>query len=446
MSMEDFGILSLLLGYSAFLFYVFTLGSFQYLFKCVSKGEEAKRSGVWSTLCLTGIISSFAVIITFLFSKQLCNYLNIRNYETEFILTVLATATTSIMMVFLFYHYGLGRNNFQNLLQFLRGSLWVILSIFIALFMELTLKTTLIIFNIAIFITLLISIPWKELISLAPISLKIISLKPVFKYCLPLLPYFAAVWGIPAIVRTQLNIESGPKDVALFNVAYSLIDIIFMFISTIAGTLSPHFFADDGDASKPALLFNVMMKYSVLLVVLIIPFVYITRYDIILLLTSKNYAAAGDYIPLLILLPFFRILIIVFEQAYLKESKTLFLGVAYTLAILFTLLFSAILIPKYSILGAIYTALGAYFLLFIGLSIKQVQKVDYKYQNLFAVLGLISIIWSSVFLVDLLRINGFLKALPVALVACIGLFTLPVLSTWEREKILSLIKIRNVSK
>jgi O-antigen/teichoic acid export membrane protein len=439
MPMEDFGILSLLLGYSAFLIYVFTLGSYQYLFKRVNDGEEAKRSGLWSALGLTVLISFAGTTIAFFFSGSICEFLNISNYKTDFRLAILATATTSIMVIFLFYHYGLGRNNFQNLLQFLRSSLWVIIVILISFFFNLTLTQILIIFNLAIFGILLISIPWKEL---PAFSFKEISFWPVIRYCVPLLPYFAGVWGLSAIIRTQLNIDSGPRNVALFNVAYTLMEIIFMFISTITATLSPYFFAEGEQESKYPLLYNVMLKYSILLVVLILPFIYITRFDIILLLTSDKYLSAGSYIPLLIFLPLLRVLIIVFEQVYLKESKTIFLGTIYGIGILLALLLSMVLIPKYSIPGAIYSSLGVYFFLFICLCLKQYQKVNYAYQNLSAIFSLTIIMWASVFIMEKVHFNSFFKTLPLALVTGISLFSLPVFNTREKQKLLSILKIK----
>lgn len=440
MTMEDFGMLSLLLSYSAFLMYGFTLGSFQYLFKCVNQGEAAKRSGLWSALILTVLVSFIGTTLVFLFSASICQHLNISAYQTEFKLTVLATATTALTMVFLFYHYGLGRNNFQNLLQFLRGSLWVIVAIITSLFFDLTLAQVLIVFNLCIFGILLLAIPWKELPALLVHPLKGISFQPLFRYCLPLFPYFAGVWGIPTIIRSQLNIYEGPKTVALFNVGYTLMEIVFLFVSSITATLSPYFFASSGEENKPGQLYNIMLKYSVLLVLMIVPFVYITRFDIILLLTSEKYRQAGNYIPLLLFLPLLRMLILVFEQVYLKESKTFFLGSVHGLGMLLSFVLSTLLVPRFGIAGAIYSSLTSYLFLFICLYWKQRRQIDYTYQNLGAVSAFCVFVWAAVFFVNLFPLNSFIKAVLIAVVAVFSLMALPVFNQLEKRMFLSLFK------
>lgn len=444
MSVEDFGMLSLLISYSTFLLYVFTIGSFQYLFKRVNDGDDAKRTGLWSSLGVTTIICTFGTVLAFVFSGQICTLLNISKLQTDFKLTILATDATAVATIFMFYHYGQGRNNFQNLLQFLRASLWVIVTVVASYFIGVTLRNVLLIFNFCIFAVLLLSIPWKELRFLVGIKSHSISFKPVLKYCIPLLPYFAGVWGIPTIIRSQLNIVEGPKIVALFNVSYTLIEIIFLFVSSITATLSPYFFASSKEKSYPDQLYNIMLKYSVVLVLLIVPFVYIGRFDIILLLTSEKYRQAGDYIPLLLFLPLLRMLILVFEQVYLKESKTIFLGSVHGLAILLSLLLSTFLIPRFGITGAIYSSLGSYLFLFISLYWKQRRQIDYTYQNLGAICAFVVLVWTTVLLTNFLPLNSFIKILLVGIVVGLGLLALPVFSRYEKQKFLSLLKIKYV--
>lgn len=422
--------------------YVFTLGSYQYLFKRVNEGAEARRSAFWTSLILTGTVSIIGTLLTYLFPSQIASWFSLENYVAEFKLTVLVTATTAIMTTFLFYHYGLGRNNFQNFLQFLRGSLWVILTIGISVWLKLSLEQIFIVINVAMFFILFISVPWKELTDLLLHPIKQLSFVPLFKYCIPLLPYFAGVWGIPMIIRTQLNIYDGAAKVALFSVAYTLMEIVFMFISTITATLSPHFFAEEKEENKPAVLYNVMLKYSILCVVLIIPFIYITRYDVILLLTSSKYLMAGDYIPLLVIFPMLRVLIIVFEQVYLKEAKTVFLGSIYSIALGLSFLLSVLLIPQYSILGAIYASLCSYLFVFIALYIKQRSSINFKYLNLPAIFALTLIICASIFLLNTMSFHSFIKAIPLGVVMLIGLFLLPIFNEQEKSKLLSLLKIR----
>jgi O-antigen/teichoic acid export membrane protein len=48
--MEDFGVFSLLLLVSAFLMYLFTFGSFQFLFKYVAERHRETRAAFWAAI------------------------------------------------------------------------------------------------------------------------------------------------------------------------------------------------------------------------------------------------------------------------------------------------------------------------------------------------------------------------------------------------------------
>jgi len=440
--MEEFGVLSLLLTLSAFLMYIFTLGSFQFLFKQVNASSEERRSAFWASLIITATIGLLSTLIAFIFSERLAEALNLQAYSRELQLTILATASTSIMMIFLFYHYGLGRNNFQNFLQFLRGSLWVILAILISFIVNPSLLQIFVVINLSMCFILLISVPWKEMTDLFSHSIKKTSFKKAIKYCVPLLPYFAGVWGIPMIIRTQLNVYEGAANVAVFSVAYTLMEIVFMFISTITGTLSPYFFAETDDSDKPKLLYNIMIKYSIICIVLIVPFIYITRFDLILILTSAKYLIAGEYIPILIFFPLLRVIIIIFEQVYLKESKTIFLGVVYTISLLIAFLLALLLIPKFSILGAIVASIASYLFTFVSLYIPQRKKINFDYLNLPSIGILSALLWLAVYVLHFFEFHSFIKIFPLLIIALIALFLLPVFNEQEKNKILVLLKIK----
>lgn len=408
----------------------------------MSESEEKRTSAFWTSLLLTAGLGVLGVVITYFTKEQLADVLNLGIYKNELFQTVLLTALTAVMTIFLYFHYGLGHNNFQNFLQFLRGSLWVIICIAISLFMELTLTNIILVINVCMIFILLFSIPVKHLSNLFPIKFNALNFKELINYCVPLLPYFAGVWGIPMIIRTQLNIYEGAKDVALFSVCYTLMEIVFMFISTITATLSPYFFAEEKNNEKPGLLYNIMLKYSVLCILLIIPFIYISRYDLILLITSDKYLSAGHYIPLLIVFPLLRVIIVVFEQVYLKESKTIYLGVVYSIAMLLAFVLSVWLIPAYSIFGAIISSLVSYGLLFIFLFIKQRHKMDFTYLNFLALFKLCVLIGIVVFALGFVPIHSFIKWLPLALIMILGLYLLPIFSEQEKNKLLSFLKIK----
>jgi O-antigen/teichoic acid export membrane protein len=392
------------------------------------------------SLLVSVVIGSIGTLLIYLFGGEVAGFLNLRHYESELKLTILATATSGVMMVFLYFHYGLRRNNFQNFLQLLRSSLWVVISIAVSLFLVLTLEQLILVINLSMCCIILVAFPWNDLNVLLPLRFSKEAFLQLARYCIPLLPYFAGVWGIPLIVRSQLNIYGGAKDVAIFSVAYTLMEIVFMFVSTISNTLTPYFFSEIKDETKPAFFYNLMLKYSIVTIVLIIPFIFILRYDIILLVASPEYRVSGNYIPLLIFFPLVRVLVIVFEQYYLKVYKTFFLGVVYTLSILLCIGLTVILIPSYSIYGAIFSSLISYAFIAIVLGIKQKDLLDLAYLN-FRILGiLVLILWGSVFVLSFLDIDNIYKIILLGISALLALILLPVFNEQERQRIAKLLR------
>lgn len=422
--------------------YMLTLGSFQFLFKTLHEGTERMRSAFWAAALLTALVSVAAIAVINFFGEPIAKLINLSDHQSELRLAVILTATTAVMMVFLFFHYGLGRNNFQNLLQFLRGSLWVLVAIAVGFFADLSLHTIMLIMNGCMVLILLLAFPWGEWKLLRPVTVDRREWANLLRYCLPLLPYYAGAWGIPMILRAQLNVFEGAREVAFFTVAYTLMEILYMFVSTISSTLSPYFYADSSSAGKPGLFYNIMLKYSILCISLIVPFIFVLRYDLIRIVATEKYVSAGDYIPLLIFFPLLRVMIGVFEQYYLKLADTLFLGVLYIAAIATGFYLGVVLIPLYSIFGAIYASLAAYTLIFVALCLRRKGVIDTEYLHVPALLGLIGLLWVAVYLLELANLPSFVMIVPLGICAVLGVLLLPVLSPQEREKLLGLLKLK----
>ncbi len=440
LSVEEFGILSLLLTFSAFLMYVFTMGSFQYLFKNVSLGAQERRNSFWSSLAATVAISLMLTTLSFLLLDFISDELNLTEYKWPFMLMITGTSLTAVMTILAYYHYGQGRNNFQNLLQFLRASLWVVAAIGVSVFLKLDLNVILLIFNISLILIIAIAFPWKELNSLLPVSFPRSEISSLMRYSFPLLPYFAGAWGIPLIIRSELNIYEGAKQVALFSVAYTLMEIMFLFISNIVSTLSPYFFSSSDD-NRPIVFYNVMLKYAALSTIVAVPFVFTARYEIIALVASEKYLVAGDYIPLLLGFPLVRILVLVFEQYYLKTSQTVHLGLLYLITILICGILCVWLIPAYSIFGAIWASLISYSLILLFLYYKQHSMLDFKYLRLPGLILFTVMLGAALFLLHFWDLHVMLRIFGLGICAIVGLFLLPILDDREKGAIAGILRL-----
>lgn len=436
LSVEEYGILSLFLTISSFLFYFFTLGSFEYIFRSVSKPKEISNA-FWTSVIVTSVVSVVFILITYLFTSEIAQELNIAAYQSEFFILVLSNFIVGLFTLGAFYIYGTGQNNYYNLLKFSK-SFWIILAIGYSLFYDLSIKAIIQIFLVASVIMLFLSIPYKYIPKLR-IRIRDLDFKPVLRYCLPLIPYFLGFWGMAMVVRLYINLHHGSKILALFSVVYTLLEIVFLLVSSISGTIAPYFYA--GEDERTNKLYNFMLKYSLLFIILTVPFIYILRSEIILFVTKKEYLDAIKYIPLLLILPFLRTFAAIFQQYCLKNNLTAYLGITYFSAIVFLFILSQVLIPTYAIYGAIIAILGTYLLITILLYIKQKSIIDHQQLKIKALIFFIVLGAVVTYLVELIPFNSnFWKILPLALGLGILLITLPLFSQQEKDAFQKILK------
>jgi O-antigen/teichoic acid export membrane protein len=132
----------------------------------------------------------------------------------------------------------------------------------------------------------------------------------------------------------------------------------------------------------------------------------------------------------------------VFEQYFLKSAQTAYLGLIYIGGLLASFVFALVLIPGYSIYGAIYASLATYLLVFLCLVLKQKGMIDYGYIRIPAVIVLTVIMWASVYALEFLEISNWLKIIPLSVAAILCVSFLPVLNQQEKSKLLVLLKLK----
>jgi O-antigen/teichoic acid export membrane protein len=353
LSVEEFGVMSIMLTASAFGTYFFTLGSFQYVFKNASS-KENKYLAFKTSLLFSCCISIITYIIFFFFNDYILSMIGLKGYGNIVQQNLLSSFLMSVLMLISFIRLGELKNNEYNLIQLLRQVPWIMICFLVYTFFgKIELQTVFIIINISIFLSILISIKKRDITEL--LKTKSFDVRGLFHYSLPLLPYYLGLWGIPMIVRMFIGIYLGYDNLAIFSVSYTMIDMVFLFISSIISTLTPYFFNAnlEGDAK---VLYNRMIKLSFIGTLFCLFGVLLLREELVLLITSPKYILAADYLIYLFPLALIKIISLTFEQFYLKESLTKKLGIVYTISILLTFVSAKYAIQYFNVWGAIITA------------------------------------------------------------------------------------------
>ena len=151
LSVEEFGVLSIMLTASAFGTYFFTLGSFQYVFKNASS-QENKYLALKTALLLSCCISVFTYIIFYFFNDYILSGIGLKGYGNIVEQNLLSSFLMSVLMLISFIRLGELKNNEYNLIQLLRQVPWIMICFLVYTFFgKIELETVFIIINVSIF-------------------------------------------------------------------------------------------------------------------------------------------------------------------------------------------------------------------------------------------------------------------------------------------------------
>jgi O-antigen/teichoic acid export membrane protein len=389
LAVDQFGVLSLMLTMSAFGTYFFTLGSFQYVFKN-SGYTDRKYLALRTAFSLSIIIAVVAALFFYLYSTIILNSINLKGYKDIFFLNALATFLMSFLMLISFVRMAELKNNTYNFIQLLRQVPWILVCLILYLtYGKISLFTIFVVINCSLLFSILISLKPADVKGL--FANTELDFRGLFSYSMPLLPYYLGIWGIPMIIRTSIGTHLGFDTLAIFSVSYTMVDIIFLFVSSVTSILIPYFFSSNDEADGK-LLYNRLIKLSFLGTLCAVFSVLVFRKEIITIMTSDKYMLASNYIIYLFPLALIKIVSLCFEQYYLKTATTSKLGFIYLTAIVVTFVSAKLLIPQIGVWGAVITSLLPYLLIIMLLYPGQRKYIDLR------MMGFDKLLFVSVFL------------------------------------------------
>lgn len=373
LSVEDFGILSLLLTISGFGTYLFSIGSFQYVFKNAASSEK-KYDAFRTAIVLTIIMSSAMLLFYVVLQEAILKRYHLELYRQSMLLNFSSTFLMTILMHISFLRQGEMDNNRYNIIQFLRQVPWILASIVLFFVAgKIDIEVIFIIINISLLISISLSLRREDLKSL--FRWRSLSFSELFSYSLPLLPYYLGLWGIPMILRSSIGASLGYASLAVFSVSYTMIDIVFLFVSAISSTLTPYFFHQSDDFGEKY-QYNRMLRVSCIGTLFALFAVMVFGDVMVLFLTSEKYKSAIGLLYILFPIAVIKIVSLNFEQLLLKKSMTRELGFVYLVSILATFFVSKIAIPEWGIAGALVSSFVPQLVIFLILFLYQRGMLD----------------------------------------------------------------------
>jgi O-antigen/teichoic acid export membrane protein len=338
LSVNDYGVLSVLQTTMMALSYLFPLGAFQYVYK-----ETASRGlpilAVKSVAVGVGITSFLWTLAGTLLARLLLSSDALGFSLLEWELTLAASGLSAILFVLTYYLYGQRQVVFYNFLLFLRGYGWLYILVPLVLLFKARLTVIWVLASWVVLTAIALvqairRIGFSRLLE-APIDMSWFRFS--VEYGAPLLPFFLSVWGVLAISKYILTYVCDSVQVALFSLAYTVLDMIYLVAVSVSQTLSPYIFADWEGEKQSSFYFDAAIKYSILLTTLLTMETLLVGRQVIQLLAGKTYTGASALIPLMSPLPLLRVLSANVQQRLMATNRTRQMGIIYVIGLLCTL-------------------------------------------------------------------------------------------------------------
>lgn len=371
LSIEDYGELSLLIVTVNLFSYLLTFGLDQFIIGQLPLRKDKEEQNYLKSIFLFSSIASFVLIGMFLvYSLQKHNV-----YSDNFLLLSLLTIVSLYSFLTIQYLYSRGQLYRYNVLILLKNVPWILLLGVFYFWNNLTTEKTLYLWLICLSaVAVLGSVQLKDR-EIFKASLDVKKIGEALRYSIPLFPFLVGPLLMISFDRYIIAHYFSTTEVALYVVAYMIIEAVSAAITAISTTIFPHFVKAWGKDeyenthNDPLVLQNVSLTLSLVFFFPCAVVLLFVGKEIILLIAGPAYLAAARVIQMLSILPLFKIFLMVLQQELMVRSKTLVICKAYVIGIICNLILNFILVPKFGLYGAAMANISAYILIFILISI-----------------------------------------------------------------------------
>jgi len=388
LSIQEFGVYSLLFTVLAILNSFLRFGVESYIITKIPGLDHEKRiRTIITILFFFSLVLIVCSLVLFLFREIIITALNIQEYSSIWNIFVPLAIGITFFDIIIYYLLSIKKIFISSFLRFLCQCLWIVI-LFLFFFtndkfsLELVFASWLLnvffISGISLFF-----IRW-EILDFIKQSLRFdwVRLKEIILFSLPLIIVTIFTLVREYANRLLINHFLGKTDVAVYSLASGLVGFTLFVPYLLQGVIQPYFNEKWNLKQDSSLLFNVMIKYSLIFVLPAITGMFVLRKEIIILLSNLEYLPAAPLMGVLLIFPVFTLLSLLFTQTMYLRDKGKYLLIINGLALIVDITFNLIFIPKIGIISAAYGVVLSSALLSGALIILRPKEILFQWDYL----------------------------------------------------------------
>lgn len=384
LSIEGYGIYSLLFVTVSLLSVFFRFGFVQYITsKIPGLNEEDRVRSIISLLAFSSFLLLIAGGLLYLFRGPIISILGIKDYSSLWILSLFIILFVALCDQISSYILSIKKIFLSSFLGFLIKCSWII-ALFAVFFTvgSFSLNTVFILWLAGVLLSVLLTIFFirHEFFYFFRYIKRIDfdRLKSALRFSLPLIFVISFSMIIALSDRYVINIFLGKSGVAIYSLAYGIVAIIVSIPAIFQEVIQPYFAEKWNLKKNPSLYFNVLIKYSLMIVFPAIIGMFVLRNEIVSLISGPKYLAAAPIMAILLLFPLFAILIEIFNKTMFLRDMIKHTAAIYFAAAVLNIVLNFIFIPVIGITAAAYSTVVSYFLVLVILFYFRPRRVRFQ--------------------------------------------------------------------
>ena len=421
---------------------IFTLGFPHALMRFLPSVNHKKniREDFYASFLVVMLSSLFIAIVFFIFSKSISNIFFHNVYYSSILIISLVIFVFNLNSFVINYYRASQQIKKYSLFLVMKVYLFIILLFYFA-FNGMTLTEVLIIYLVAQILTFLTSI----LIIVNQIGFGVPKFKNLRRYLsfgLPLLPGYLAYWIVESSDRYVIGLLMGSIFVGFYSPGYTVANLIVMISMPFPAMLLPVIskYYDEGNIKKVKTYLNYSLK---LFLVLAMPSAFgisIMSLALLNILTTPEIASKGYLVtPFVAVGGMFYGIYNILSLIFALKLKTYVTSIVFSLAAVFNLTFTILLIYYIGILGAAIASMMTYILIFVLAKHFMDKYIKINLDFKFVLKTLFASIIMSLFILFINPAEILMILITIVISAIIYFTVLFLLKTFNSEEI-NLIK------
>ena len=205
----------------------------------------------------------------------------------------------------------------------------------------------------------------KKILSYTKFKIKVIHIKYILFFCVPLIPYSLSSLILNSFDRIFINATVGSSQSGLYSVGYTVGAVISLWVTAVNYAQTPEFFKtlNSKDENQVKIYFLLIKRLFSLLLILAFALIIYSK-DLIDLFLASKYHESYIIVPPVVVGYIFLGLFLFYNQYITYSKKTTFSSIILLFSGLINIILNVWLIPVLGYQVASYTTLISYFFLF----------------------------------------------------------------------------------